>query len=149
MWVQWAGESTKWMMLAIIDESSYRLSVNDADDLHLIAPIAPGLTTTLCLLRHQPKHSDCFDHVVMGISDASSKTKPRLWHRCCGWNASSQSVGATHLQGGGQLLPQPRPTAFASACSIRTYRGSSFEGTCRRNCLSARTVAKAWTCYPF
>ncbi len=38
--VKWAGESSKWMMLAIIDESSYRLSVNGADNLHLIVPIA-------------------------------------------------------------------------------------------------------------
>ena len=74
--VKWAGESAKWMMLAIINESSYLLSINDADYLHLIAPNALGLTNSICLLRHQPKHSYCFDHVVMGSSDVSSKTKP-------------------------------------------------------------------------
>ena len=64
-------------MLAIIDECSYRLDVNDADDMHLIVPTTLGLTTSMCLLRHQPKHSDCFDHFVMGSSsDASSKIKP-------------------------------------------------------------------------
>ena len=75
--VKWAGESAKWMMLAIINESSYLLSINDADYLHLIVLAALGLTTYICLPRHQPKHSDCFDDFVMGSSDASSKTKPR------------------------------------------------------------------------
>ena len=44
---------------------------------------------------------------------------------------------------------QFRPTALARACSIRTYKGSSFEGTCLRNSLSALTVANAWISGPF
>ena len=42
-----------------------------------------------------------------------------------------------------------RPTVRARACSIRMYKGSSFEGTCLRNSLSALTVANAWTGCPF
>ena len=75
MRVKWAGESAERMMLAIIDESSCRLSVNDANDLHLIVPIALGLTTSTFMLSIQPKHSDCFDYFVMGSSDESNKSK--------------------------------------------------------------------------
>ena len=65
MRVKWTGESAKWMMFAVIDESPHRFCVNGADDLHWNLGAAIGLTITSYLSRHQSKHSNCLNHVAV------------------------------------------------------------------------------------
>ena len=74
--------------------------------------------------RDGPNHS--------GAAEPTSSGRPDRWFRLGKIYGSSQF----------------RPTALARACSMRTYKGSSFEGTCLRNSLSAFTVAKAWISCP-